>query len=38
MMNSTPKYSLVIPIYNEEETLAELYRRISAVMAKMDGQ
>jgi len=36
-MNDTPKYSLVIPIYNEEENLAELYRRISAVMARMDG-
>jgi len=36
-MNDTPKYSLVIPIYNEEENLAELYRRISAVMDRMDG-
>ncbi|MBD0341081.1 MAG: glycosyltransferase, partial [Microcoleus sp. Co-bin12] len=36
-MNDTPKYSLVIPIYNEEENLAELYRRISAVMAQLDG-
>ena len=32
-----PKYSFVIPIYNEQETLAELYRRISAVMERMDG-
>ncbi len=37
MLHSTPKYSFVIPIYNEEETLIELYRRISAVMARMDG-
>ena len=37
MIDSTPKYSFVIPIYNEEETLAELYRRISAVMAGIDG-
>ena len=37
MIDSTPKYSFVIPVYNEEETLAELYRRISAVMARMDG-
>jgi len=37
MIDSRPKYSFVIPIYNEEETLAELYRRISAVMEKMDG-
>ena len=36
-MNDTPKYSLVIPIYNEEENLAELYRRISAVMDRLDG-
>jgi dolichol-phosphate mannosyltransferase len=36
-MNDTPKYALVIPIYNEEENLAELYRRISAVMERMDG-
>jgi polyisoprenyl-phosphate glycosyltransferase len=25
-------YSLIIPIYNEEETIPELYRRVSAVM------
>ena len=37
MIDRTPKYSFVIPIYNEEETLAELYRRINAVMARMDG-
>ncbi|OCR02395.1 glycosyltransferase [Oscillatoriales cyanobacterium USR001] len=33
-----PQYSLVIPIYNEEQTLPELYRRIGAVMDRMDGQ
>ncbi len=27
-----PQYSLIIPIYNEEETLPQLYQRISAVM------
>ncbi len=37
MNEYNPKYSLVIPIYNEEENLAELYRRISAVMDRMDG-
>ncbi|HEY9694064.1 MAG TPA: glycosyltransferase family 2 protein [Oculatellaceae cyanobacterium] len=31
------KYSLVIPIYNEEETILELYRRVSAVMDRLDG-
>lgn len=32
-----PKYSFIIPIYNEQETIAEMYRRISAVMDGMDG-
>ncbi len=32
-----PKYSFIVPIYNEEETLPELYRRVSAVMDRMDG-
>lgn len=32
-----PKYSFIIPIYNEEETILEMYRRISAVMERMDG-
>ena len=31
------KYSLVIPIYNEEKNLPELYRRLSAVMERIDG-
>jgi len=33
----SPKYSFIIPIYNEEETIAELYRRVSAVMDELDG-
>ncbi|MBV8882603.1 MAG: glycosyltransferase [Chroococcidiopsidaceae cyanobacterium CP_BM_RX_35] len=33
----TPKYSFVVPVYNEEKSLAEMYRRISAVMKQMDG-
>lgn len=33
----SPKYSFIIPIYNEEETIGEMYRRISAVMDRMDG-
>ncbi|MBD1932917.1 MULTISPECIES: glycosyltransferase family 2 protein [Cyanophyceae] len=33
-----PKYSLVIPVYNEENTLPELYRRISGLMARLDDQ
>ncbi|WP_373524862.1 glycosyltransferase family 2 protein, partial [Nostoc sp.] len=32
-----PKYSFIIPIYNEEEIIPELYRRVSAVMNRMDG-
>jgi len=32
-----PKYSLIIPIYNEEETIAEMYRRVSSVMDRLDG-
>ncbi|MGB5593180.1 MAG: glycosyltransferase family 2 protein [Crocosphaera sp.] len=39
-MNSaseTPKYSLIIPIYNEEETIPELYQRVSNIMTRLDG-
>jgi dolichol-phosphate mannosyltransferase len=32
-----PKYSLIIPVYNEEATLPELYRRLSPVMDGLDG-
>lgn len=32
----TPKYTLVIPVYNEAATLPELYRRVSAVMDSLD--
>ncbi len=31
-----PQYSLLVPIYNEEETISELYRRVSAVMNRLD--
>ncbi|MBD2774906.1 glycosyltransferase [Iningainema tapete] len=30
-------YSIVIPIYNEEENIPEMYRRICNVMEKLDG-
>jgi polyisoprenyl-phosphate glycosyltransferase len=33
-----PKYSVVIPIYNEESTILELYQRVSAVMNKLDDR
>lgn len=39
-MNTTsesPQYSFIIPIYNEEETITELYRRLRAVMDRLDG-
>lgn len=32
-----PTYSFIVPIFNEEATLSELYRRLSAVMDGMDG-
>jgi dolichol-phosphate mannosyltransferase len=32
-----PRYSLITPIYNEEETIPELYRRLGLVMDQMDG-
>lgn len=32
-----PTYSFIIPIYNEEETIPELYRRLKAVMDGLDG-
>ena len=32
-----PKYSLIVPIYNEEETILEMYHRIAAVMDQLDG-
>ncbi len=32
-----PQYSLVVPIKDEEATILELYRRLSAVMDGMDG-
>jgi len=31
------KYSLVIPVYNEEKTILELYRRVVAVINQLDG-
>ncbi|MCJ7437389.1 MAG: glycosyltransferase, partial [Acidimicrobiia bacterium] len=34
---TTLEYSFVIPIHNEAETLAELARRLTGVMAQLDG-
>jgi dolichol-phosphate mannosyltransferase len=35
MQNSSPEFSVVIPIYNEEENVHELYRRLTTVMEKL---
>jgi glycosyltransferase involved in cell wall biosynthesis len=35
MQNSSPEFSVVIPIYNEEESIPELYGRLTAVMEKL---
>lgn len=32
-----PQYSFIIPIFNEEETIPELYKRVSTVMNQMEG-
>jgi len=32
-----PKYSVIIPVYNEEATIPALYDRVSAVMARLDA-
>ncbi|MBC7969362.1 MAG: glycosyltransferase [Verrucomicrobia bacterium] len=32
-----PTYSFIVPVFNEEATLMELYRRLNAVMDSMDG-
>lgn len=32
-----PTYSFVIPVYNEQEVLPELYRRMKALMDQLDG-
>jgi polyisoprenyl-phosphate glycosyltransferase len=33
-----PRYSFVIPVYNEAETLPELRRRLFAVLERLDGE
>ena len=34
----SPEYSLVVPVYNEEETLPELLRRLASLLDRMDGE
>src|SRR5258708_12898831 len=31
------KYSIVVPVYNEEESIAELVRRLREIMDQLDG-
>jgi dolichol-phosphate mannosyltransferase len=38
MTISQPTYSLIIPVYNEEESLPELYNRVCSVMEGMEGR
>ncbi|MCS6772789.1 MAG: glycosyltransferase family 2 protein [Anaerolineae bacterium] len=33
-----PRYSIIAPVFNEEETLPEFYRRTRAVMDALDGE
>ena len=33
-----PRYSIVVPIYNEIETLPELERRFVALFERLDGE
>ena len=32
-----PTYSIVVPVYNEQETLGELHNRLSELMDRLDG-
>lgn len=36
-MNQTPTYSVVIPVFNEEDGLHELYRQLTEVLAELDA-
>jgi dolichol-phosphate mannosyltransferase len=35
---SRPRYSFVLPVFNEQETLNELYRRLADVADTLDGE
>jgi glycosyltransferase involved in cell wall biosynthesis len=35
---SSPTYSIVIPVHNEQESLRELHRRLSEVLSQLDGE
>jgi polyisoprenyl-phosphate glycosyltransferase len=36
-MNSTIDFSIILPVYNEEENLPELYRRLTATLSSMNS-
>jgi polyisoprenyl-phosphate glycosyltransferase len=36
-MSADPRYSVVVPVYNEEESLLELGRRLTAALDELDG-
>src|SRR2546423_4914729 len=36
-LGAEPRYSVVVPVYNEEESLLELGRRLAAVLDELDG-
>jgi dolichol-phosphate mannosyltransferase len=35
--DASPVYSIVVPVYNEEAILPQLYERVAAVMDRLDG-
>jgi glycosyltransferase involved in cell wall biosynthesis len=37
MPDQRPRYSIVAPVFNEEETLPEFYRRVKAVLDELEG-
>lgn len=37
MVDQLIKYSIIAPVYNEEETLSEFYNRVLSVMDSLDG-
>ncbi|ESZ23701.1 glucosyl transferase [Mesorhizobium sp. L2C067A000] len=37
-VNASPRYSLVLPIYNEEQVLPRLIERIRSLISRLDGE
>ena len=37
MSDQRPEYSIVLPVFNEEETLPELVRRLEDLLSRLDG-